>query len=371
MTRQRRRLLAALPLALLAGCSAQRAKPTPLQPLRPTIAGRQVWTQRLDGVPFPLVIAVRGERFVVAGGDGSVMALQADTGAVVWRGSAGAALTAGVGSDGRFSSVVTRANEVVTLEDAAVRWRARLPAGVSSPPLVAGERVFVMSVDRAVHAFDALDGRRLWVLQRAGDPLTLAQAGVLMPWRNLLLVGQGARLAAVDSLRGNIVWELPLASPRGTNEVERLSDLVGPAVRSARLVCARSFQQAVGCVDVEAVAPLWSRVSSGTEAVGADADRVYGADAIGRITAWRTSSGELLWTNESFLHRGLGGLVAVGPTVAFGDAEGFVHWLAADTGTPVLRLPTDGSPVVGVPALAGTTLLAATRRGGLFAFRPV
>jgi len=37
----------------------------------------------------------------------------------------------------------------------------------------------VMGVDRIVHAFDALDGRRLWSYQRPGEALTLAQPGVL------------------------------------------------------------------------------------------------------------------------------------------------------------------------------------------------
>jgi hypothetical protein len=47
-----------------------------------------------------------------------------------------------------------------------------------------------------------------------------------------------------------------------------------------------------------------------------------------------------------------------------------VHFLDRDSGQAVLRLSTDGSPVVGSPVLSGTTLLVATRSGGLFAFRP-
>ena len=39
-------------------------------------------------------------------------------------------------------------------------------------------------------------------------------------------------------------------------------------------------------------------------------------------------------------------------------------------GKTLLRLPTDGSPVVAQPVLAGTTMLVVTRNGGLFAFRP-
>jgi outer membrane protein assembly factor BamB len=76
------------------------------------------------------------------------------------------------------------------------------------------------------------------------------------------------------------------------------------------------------------------------------------------------------WTNEKLLYRGLSGALAVGKTVVFGDAEGYVHFLADADGAMQLRFATDGSAVVGTPALSGTTILVVTRAGGLFAFRP-
>lgn len=366
-----RRLGVTLGLLLLAACSStDKPKPTPLENYTPSIAGRQVWSSRLSGVTFPLGVAVRDGKIFTGSDDGLVLALQAETGAELWRGNAGAPLSAGVGSDGRFASVVTRDNEVVTLENGKVLWRQRVPAKVVTPPLVAGERVFVMSVDRVVHAFDALDGRRLWRLQRPGDALTLAQAGVVSAAGNLLLVGQGARLTAVDPLKGTIVWDVPLATPRGSNEVERLSDLVGPAMRSGNRVCARAFQVAIGCADVTRGSLLWSRNAGGLNAVGGDGERVYGADGSDRITAWKAASGDVAWTNEKLLYRGLSGALAAGAVVVFGDQEGQVHFLATDDGRLQLRLPTDGSAVIGTPVLSGTTIVVATRNGGLYAFRP-
>jgi outer membrane assembly lipoprotein YfgL len=363
--------LGALAVVLLAaGCSSDKPKPAPLQSLEPRIAGRQVWQARVDSIRFPLAVAALGDRFVAAGSDGTVVALQAETGRELWRASAGAPLTAGVGSDGRFASVVTRDNEVVTFDAGRIVWRQRVPSRVVTPPLVAGERVFVMSVDRVVHAFDALDGRRLWMLQRPGDALTLFQGGVVMPYRNSLLVGQGARLTAVDPLRGSVLWEVPLASPRGTNEVERLADLLGPALRNGDRVCARAFQAAVGCADASRGTLLWSRNTGGVAAIGGDAERIFGADASSRVTAWRAASGETLWTYEGLVNRQLSGALAVGTSVVFGDLEGYVHFLAAADGQPQLRLATDGSPVVGAPVLSGSTILVTTRNGGLFAFRP-
>jgi outer membrane protein assembly factor BamB len=365
--------LAALAAAvtLLSGCNtAGKPKPTPLQVFEPQIAGRQAWSARVDSVRFPLVIAARDGKFFVAGTDGTVLALDAGSGSEVWRASAGAPITAGVGSDGRFTSVVTRNNEVVTFDNGREVWRKRVPSRVVTAPLAAGERIFVIGVDRIVHAFDALDGRRLWTLQRPGDALTLSQGGVISAYRNTLLVGQGARLTAVDPVQGTVVWEVALAAPRGTNEVERLADLIGPVVRVGSRVCARAFQSAVGCADASRGTLLWSRNVGGIEAAGGDAERIFGADGSGRISAWNATSGELVWTSEKLLHRGLSGALGVGTSVLFGDEEGYMHFLAATTGELQLRLPTDGSPVVGVPVLSGTTLLVATERGGLFAFRP-
>jgi outer membrane assembly lipoprotein YfgL len=363
-------LAGSLALALLAGCASDRPKPTPLESYQPSIAGRQVWAVRGSAPGFPLVPAVRDGTFYVAQGNGVVMALSAEDGAERWRANAGGPIAAGVGSDGRFTSVVTRGNEVVTFDGSREAWRRRVPSSVVTPPLVAGERVFVIGVDRAVHAFDALDGRRLWTLRRPGEALTLAQPTVLQAHRNSLLVAQGSRLAAVDPLRGQVLWEAPMAVPRGTNEVERLSDLVGPAARVGSRVCARAFQSAVACADAERGVALWTRNAGGAQAVAADAERVIGADATDRMTAWRAGNGDVLWTQERMLWRGLSGMTLAGPVVVVGDSQGFVHFLAADDGRLQLRLPTDGSPVVGTPVLSGNTVLVTTRNGGLFAFRP-
>lgn len=362
-------------LLLVACAGTSKPKPTPLEPVTPQIGGRLVWNQRVESVKFPLTVAVNetassGGVFTVAGTDGTVVALQADTGTELWRASVGSALSAGVGSDGRFASVVTRDNELVTLEAGRIVWRARLGARVATAPLVAGERVFVMSVDRVVQAFDALDGRRLWTLQRPGEPLTLSKAGVLAAFQDTLLVGQGPRLAGVDPTRGALRWEVAVATPRGTNEVERLADLLAPAVRVGNVVCARSFQNAVGCVNAERGTLVWTRNVGGNEGVAGDAELIVGADGSDRITAWRTASGEVAWTNDKLLYRDLSAPLLVGRTAVFGDSEGNLHLLAREDGKTLLRLTTDGSGVVAPPALSGKTMLVVTRSGGLFAFRP-
>jgi outer membrane protein assembly factor BamB len=367
--------------ALLAGCASDVAKPTPLEPVQAKIAGHQVWKLSLAG--FATLssltgnagfgaqgIAVAGNNFVIGALNGVIVSVDADSGKENWRADAGARLSTGIGTDGRFSSVVTRDGDLVTFDGGKQAWRQHLGIAVMTAPFVAGERVFVLGVDRTVQAFDAVDGHKLWTFARAGDALTLSQAGVLTAFQDTLLFGLGARLTALDPLKGTVRWEIPVAAPRGTNEVERLADLVGPASRVGSVYCIRAFQNGVGCVDAERATALWSINGGGSQPVGADQDYVFSADGSDRLTARRRSNGESVWLSDKFQNRKLSGMLAIGKVVVFGDYEGYVHFLDRTNGTPLLRLPTDGAQIVGAPVRAGNTLAVTTQDGSVYAFRP-
>lgn len=375
----RRAVLISLLAASLSGCSTisstwnawfgdEKSKPAALEALSGPATGRIAWSTKGDSVNFPLSIATPGDRFVVAGSDGSVRALAAADGRELWRGDAGSKLAAGVGSDGRFAAVVNRDNELVVLDAGKVAWKKALPTPVIAAPLVAGERVFALTLDRQVLAFDALDGRKIWELKRPGEPLTLAKAGVLAVYKDTLVVGQGARLAGVDPLKGQLRWEASVATPRGTNEVERLADLVGPAVRQGEVLCARAFQSSVGCVNAERGSALWNRVVGGTNGIGADELIVVAGDASDRLSAWKLANGDLAWSADQFQRRKLSEPVLLNKQVLIGDFEGQLHLLDRDTGKTRSRLATDGSPVITI-ALLRDTALVATRGGGLFAVK--
>jgi len=367
--------------ALLAGCADDVAKPTPLEALTPQIAGHEVWKLSLSSFGSlsalagnagfgPQGVAVAGNNFVIGALNGALVSVDAATGKENWRADAGGRLSTGVGTDGRFTAVVTRDGDLVTLDGGKVIWRKHLGSAVVTAPFVAGERVFVLGVDRSVQAFDALDGKALWVYAKAGDALTLSQAGVLTSYQDTLLFGLGARLTALDPLKGTVRWEVPVAAPRGTNEVERLADLVGPATRVGNVYCLRAFQNGIGCVDAERVTALWSINVGGAQPVGADDDYVVAGDASDRLSARRRANGETVWLSDKFQNRKLSGMLVVGKVVVFGDLAGYVHFLDRTNGTPLLRLPTNGSPIVGTPVHVGTTIAVTTRDGAVYAFRP-
>lgn len=358
--------------ALLMACSSQPSAPQPadIGPDPALLGVRLAWSAQTGQVDFPLSVAVTGNTVILASGDGTVAARDASTGTVLWKTTVGAPISAGVGTDGRLVSLVTRGNDLVTFDGARELWRVRLSAQVLTAPLVAGGRVFVLAGDRSVTAFDAQSGRKLWADQHPGDALVLRQAGVLSAVNNTLIVGLAGRLVGIDPNNGQTLWSAIIASPRGTNDVERMVDLVSGLGRNGNVVCVRAFQAAVGCVDAARGRGSWRQAAVGVAGLHSDVEKVYGAESDGRVVAWSMADGQVRWSSDRLQHHHLSAPLVLGRSVVVGDEVGQLHFLSRADGAPLKYLATDGSAVVATPVVAGNTLVVVTHKGGIFGFRP-
>jgi outer membrane assembly lipoprotein YfgL len=361
---------AALAMGLIACAGPERPKPAPLAANVPVLGVRAVWSSSIGPVDFPLDVRVVDARAYLASSGGTVAALDTQTGADVWRTKLDVPLSAGVGSDGRYAAVVTRTNELVVLDAGKVLWQQKLKALTLTSPLVAGGRVFVLSTDRSISAFDAMSGQRLWQQQKAGEALVLGQSGLLTAVADTLVVGFGGRVAGLNPLNGVTRWETAVTNARGTNEVERLVDVVSGFSREGNQFCVRAFQYAVACIDANTGRMLWSKPANGSDGVSGDAAMVYGTESDGRLSAWSRKDGEKVWTLERYRFRVLTAPLVAGRSLIFGDDSGNLHFLSKEDGAPLNRVVTDDSGLSVAPVLAGKTLLVVSRRGTIYAYRP-
>ena len=359
-------------IATLGGCfgGASKPKPTELQPVTALVSARQSWTARIGKVDFPLQASVSGTTVALASSDGTVALLDAQSGRDIWRLQLKTPIGAGAGSDGKTAAVVTRENDVVAIQDGRELWRQKLNAEAFTAPFVAGGRIFVLAADRSVNAFDGQTGRKLWSQQRPTEPLVLNQSGVMLAVGDTLVVGLAGRLAGLNPTNGSVRWEVPIASPRGINDVERLVDLVGPVSRDGDNVCARAFQASIGCVNAARGSLLWTKPANGVQGLSGDDRLLFGTEADGTVIAWKRSDGERVWSIERLRYRNLTAPLVAGRSVVVGDLAGFVHLLSRDDGSLLNRLPTDGSPIVAAPVLVGSTLVVVTQNGGVYGFQP-
>lgn len=360
----------------LASCgSSTKQKPAELAAFTQTASIGQVWQASSAGhMDYPAQLTASGQQVAVASASGSIAVINAISGADIWRFKLGQDVSSGVGFDGQTLAVTTTNNELVALQSTTqsgkVAWRKALSSRVFTAPLVAGGRVFVLTGDRQVQAFDAQTGASLWTLKRASEPLVLSQSGTLGVYKNTLIVGGSGRMLAVNPDNGQVVWETSVATTRATNDIERLIDLVGQPNRVGDSICVRAYQASVACVDGTKGLTTWTKPSQGSVGVSGDAQQVVSTQSNGRVTLWNRQSGDVIWTIETLAHRNLSAPLLVGNSIVVGDYEGIVHVLNKASGSFTARFKTDGSAIVAAPLLVGNTVIVATSKGGIFAYSP-
>lgn len=365
-----------LTVGLLVACAGggDKAKPIELATNVPKLGVRLAWTARIGAVNFPLDIAVAsgniatGAIINVASGDGTIASFDVASGRELWRAQAGKTLAAGVGSDAGFAAVVTNSNELIVFNNGREAWRQKLSSSSYTAPLIASRKVFVLGADRDISAFELVDGKKLWSQKKSTEALTLRQAGVLLMVSDTLVSSSSGRLLGINPLDGNVRWSTPIATARGTNDIERLVDLVGRVSNVNDVVCARAYRVSVGCVDTLRGNLVWTKPAVGLEGVQSDARTLFGVEADGKVIAWNRVNGERLWQTEQLLYRSLSAPAVLEKAIAVGDNAGFVHFLSKTDGSALNRLATDGSAMAAPPVVVGNILVVVTRNGGIFGF---
>lgn len=317
---------------------------------------------------FSFSPAVVGQTVFAAAQDGSIS--RVEQGRTVWRVNVGKPLSGGVGSDGRHVAVGTSKGEVIVLDAADGReaWQARVSSEVLAAPALSGGLVVVRSGDSRIFAFEAADGKRRWVYTRSVPALSLrSTVGVVIEERVTLAGFPGGKLVAIANNNGAVVWEVTVALPRGATELERVADVTSNPVIDGNMVCAAAFQGKVSCFDTGG-GLLWSRELSSSKGIDIDERHVYATDDKGAVHALDRKTGASVWKQNSLFLRGVSRPFALGPFVAVGDLQGYVHLLRIADGAFAARAATDGSAIRSDPAALDKGFVVQTANGGVFAF---
>lgn len=380
-----RMVAVALAALVLAGCSSAPswnpldwfastpagAKPAALSPIAGTQSVRVLWSAsvgKADAFIFTPTLA--GDSVYAAARDGTVLRIDVATGQVRWRVSAGTRLSAGAGSDGRLVVLASDEGEVIALDarNGTARWRTRVSSEVLAQPVVGEGLVVVRSADSRIFAFAAGDGKRRWVYQRAAAPLSVRTPAGVTLHEGLAFAGFSAgKLVALSLSSGGLRWEVTVALPKGSTELERVTDVVGNPAAQRREVCVAAYQGRVACYEWQSGSQQWTRDVSTLTGVSMDARFAFVSDDRGAVQAFDRSNGRSIWKQDRLAYRQLSLPQPIDNEIAVGDLEGYVHFMSRDTGAFVARIATDGSAVRAAPLAIPGGVLVQTRNGGLFA----
>lgn len=371
------RLLRAAVLCLtavsLAGCGLftqkdARFDPAPLTEYAPSLAVAARWTASIgSGGGYGFAPQVVGDTVYAAAPSGSVAALDLASGAVRWQ-VATKPLSAGVGSDGHVTAVVTQEGMVVAYDAQGKQlWASQAASAVNVPPAVGNGIVAVRTTDYRVQAFDAASGKLRWNVQRPGPALALRTSMRMAVEPHLLVVGMpNGRLLVLDAASGAVRWEGTISASRGASDLERISDVVGEPQIIGPMLCGVSYQGHTTCFDVsQGGRAIWSQDISSATGLANDGQHLYLADQRDVVRALDLKDGHSLWQQSALLNRHLSTPAVVGPALAVGDYQGYVHFLSRADGKLVARLQVGSSPIQSALVASPQGVLVQTGDGKL------
>ena len=354
------------------GSTTASAKMAELPPLAKDLAVNTLWQAGIGNSQQSVFSpALAGGSVYAAASDGTIARFDAVSGKQVWRIGAGERLTGGVGADASVIAVGSGKGEVLAFDsNGRALWKTQVSSEVLAAPQIGDDVVVVRSADGRIFGLDAKDGKRKWYYQRSTPALTVrTPAGVTIA-KGMVYAGfGGGKLVAINLSSGSVRWEATVALPRGTTELERVTDVIGVPVVTDREVCAAAYQGRVGCFDLSNGQAVWGREMSSTSGLSLDARYVFVSDEKGAVHALDRAGGTSVWKQDKLYLRNLSAPLALGQAIAVADIQGYVHFLARDSGAFVARAATDGSPVSTNPImLPNGGFLVQTRNGGLYAF---
>lgn len=178
--------------------------------------GATLWSHQASTAPTTVLgepAPAYANGLVVAGfGSGDLLALRAETGGIAWTDS-----IAAVGGRGSMADI----------------------SAISAMPVIAGNRAFAIGEGGLLVALDLPTGRRLWEHEVAGSQT---------PWIAgdwMFVVTMDSRVAAISIADGAVAWVRSL--PRYKNAKEQKDPIIwfGPVLAAERLVFAGSDQRAI------------------------------------------------------------------------------------------------------------------------------
>ncbi|MDR2016791.1 MAG: outer membrane protein assembly factor BamB, partial [Burkholderiales bacterium] len=247
----------------------------------------------------------------------------------------------------------------------------KVSSEVIAPPTVSNDLVVVKTADNRVHGLNGSDGAAKWLLQRNVPPLIVRNTQGAVTSRGGLFFGTaGGRLLAVDLASGNIAWDVAVATPKGSTELERIADVTSRPLVEDDQVCAAAFQGRVACFEIMQGTPLWTRDIPSYSGIAADETQLYVSDDKGVVHALDKQTGTSIWKNDLLNGRWPSGPQFVGRDIGVVDIDGYLHVFAAEDGHYLGRLPTDGSPVTVQPQLDGNQMIWQSKEGNVYAVVP-
>ncbi|OIR11151.1 outer membrane protein assembly factor BamB precursor [mine drainage metagenome] len=358
--------------ALLVACGSDKPgiKPASLVDFKSSASIEVRWNASVGETGMSILSpAVTREAVFAANAKGDLYRFDRNNGKQQWRINSGFPITGGVGAGEGLVLVGGEKGQLAAFDADSGKplWQVKVSSDVLSAPRVADGIVVVRTGNQRITGLSAKDGSRLWLYERSTPTLIVRSYASVVIQNGLVYAGFAAgKLAAIGLKNGVVVWESSVSQPRGSTELERISDITSLPVVDDSQVCAVAFQGRLACFDAVQGGTLWTRDLSSDKGLALSGKMLYLTDTDSNVLALDKSSGAAMWKNDRLLMRSATAGYALDDYLVVGDFEGYLHVLKTEDGSFVARRKTDGSAILTAPVTLGDGALVQTSGGELY-----
>ena len=364
----------------LVGCQTDNTPPpTPLSKVAPKLVGiKQLWQASAgsgtDGHYFTMGAAASGNMLMIASADGTITALNRNSGNTKWTIDTGTTLTATPAVLGNLVYVPTLQGQLlaINVQTQKVDWKAKLSSVALAPPVVSGQAVYVHTHNDNVTAIDVSTGKELWMYDGDVPNLTLERDSAPVVTDKLVILGQqDGQLVALNKTDGKVVWQRPIALPSGNNDVANMLDIDSTPVVDGSMIYSVAYHGNLVALNLNNGQLIWQHPLSVFDNIAYNGHDIVVTDDIGRIVCFDASTGREQWQQSALEHRFVSAPVIVGNNVVVGDFAGFVHFLALNDGKLLARKKVVDSGIRAQPVVVDHTVYVVGNKGSTAAVQGI
>jgi outer membrane protein assembly factor BamB len=246
-------------------------------------------------------------RIFTMAADDVVTAFDAKTGSRLWRfdpqpkDADAATYGGGVAASGDRVYIGSGYGEVMALDAASgkVLWRVKVNAPIHSPPTVADDRVFVVTVENELDVLSAVDGNKLWSHNGLPEPAGLAGGASPAVAGDLVVVPYSSgELYALRIENGRPLWNDSLAAAQPVGALSSLADIRGAPVIDRDRVFAISHSGLMVSIDLRTGDRVWEQDIGGVHAPWVAGDFIYVLSADNQLICLTRADGRVRWARE-------------------------------------------------------------------------
>jgi len=324
---------------------------------------------KIDGGDAIISPALFGDSLYAAATNGRIEKIDARTGKREWQVKLkNEVITGGVGVGGGLVLVGTDQGFVYAFNqtDGSLSWKMELSSEILASPVYGSDVVIARTGDGKVFGLAAFDGEVIWTIGRQMPRLTLRGDSRPLVSQGVAFIGfPDGTLVALDAKNGRALWDLPISFPRGTNEIERLSDIDTTPLLVGGNIYVSSYQEITHALDIAGQKIAWSIDVSSFNSLGFDAAFLYISDRDGIVHQIDRANGEKIWSQDGLRLFTTSAPISIGPYLMVTDSDGTAYVMDKNDGSYVGRHSLGARTIVGDPIVDADTIYFIDSSGSL------